>query len=89
MSRSYCLFTTLGDEDVVVWVRVGDREPPGSPFAGYRDLDIIEIKTCDGRDLSDQEKALDWGALEDQVAELERQEWEAAEAQDEDLWRDR
>lgn len=82
-SRKATVKMWLHDELVEVVVSYGPREPPGTPWAGTRDIEVVSVRaTSDGEDLTDHADELDGGLLAEAVEEHERDAAEAeAEAQ--------
>lgn len=90
MARHYTLSTVLHGEDVEVCISVGPAEPPGTPFAGERDVDVISVRALsDGEDLIDHADELDLSALVGEVEDTERDAMEAAAEDEWDRRRDR
>lgn len=78
-TKNYRVNAVLHGEDVEVCISVGPAEPPGTPFAGERDVDVLSIRALsDGEDLIDHADELDLSALVGEVMDLERDAMEAA-----------
>jgi hypothetical protein len=78
-SHTYRVSAVLDGEDVEVEIAVGPAESLGSPFAGYRDIEVLSARALDGTDMTERaDDALDLGDLVDQAMELEEDSYAAA-----------
>lgn len=76
--RIYRVSAVLDGEDVEVEIAVGPAEPPGTPFAGYREVEVVSARTLDGTDVSAQADQLDLSALAGDALDAEEDALDAA-----------